>query len=144
MGKKEKNKWHLFESLTTGNHRHVRISKTMYDHQAWKALTSYERDLYLHIKMKYNGRNNDNISFTYKEGQELMSRSRFIKARDRLVELGFIDIIENWRHSNRPTIYGLSARWRHYGTRLFEEVERPKTEGCKDGLFYGNQHTTKK
>ncbi len=143
MGKKEKNKWQLFEAMTTGNHRHVRISKTMYEHSAWKALTSYERDLYLHMKMKYNGRNSEKISFTYKEGAELMSRNRFIQARDRLIELGFIDIVENWRHSNRPTIYGLSERWRFYGTNLFEEQERPKTEGRKNGQFYGNQYTNK-
>lgn len=69
-----------------------------------------------------------NISFTYEEGMKLMSKARFTKALDRLIELGFIDIVDHWAQSRKPTIYGLSARWHRYGTDKFVEKPRPQAK----------------
>ncbi len=101
--------------------------------KAWKELSPFEVILYVHIRSKYlpkrDGSNNArNISFTYEEGKKLMSKARFTKALDRLIELGFIDIVKHWAQSKKPTIYGLSARWHHYGTDKFVKKTRPKAQ----------------
>ena len=123
--------WKLkeFESATT-NGRWVRIAGDMMDSLAWKELTVYEEALYLHIKNKFRvnrlGESNErDISFTYREAKQLMTPRRFTKAINRLHELGFIDFVEYWRHAKKPTIYGLSRRWRDYGTDRFETKPRP-------------------
>lgn len=109
----------------------MRIAEDMFNSPAWGQLDAFEQVLYLHMKNKFRvnkwGESNErNISFTYREGQELMSKARFTKSIDKLIETGFIDLVEQWRHSVRPNIYGLSARWRDYGTDNFKEQKRPK------------------
>lgn len=121
-----------FESYTT-NGRFVRIAGDMIESQAWQQLDAFERDLYLHIKNKFRvnqrGESNErNISFTYREGQELMSKARFTKSLDKLIEVGLIDLVGLWRHSKKPTIFGLSARWRDYGTDSFTKQVRSKAK----------------
>jgi len=116
----------------------------MTESKAWKALTVYEHSLYLHFKIKYRGvTTSRNLSFTYEEAKELMSAKRFTKAIDRLIETGFIDLVEH-----RPltpgkqncTIYGLSARWRSYGAEDYVPSKRPKISRAQTGKFYGNQY----
>jgi len=145
---RKKQTWRFkdFESFSN-NGRWTRIAGDMIQSKAWKALGVYEQSLYLHMKNKFRvnkqGDSNErNISFTYEEGQQLMSKARFIKAIDRLIEVGFIDLVEHWQHSKRPTIYGLSTRWKDYGTEQFKkEHQRTKAKSKTKGHFYGNQYT---
>ena len=66
------------------------------------------------------------ITFSHAEGQELMSKNRFIKAIDNLIELGFITLIRHLPQSKQITIYGLSDRWQNYGQENFKTETRPK------------------
>ncbi len=121
-------KFKSFES-TTSNGRWLRIAEDMLKSNAWQQLSVFEEALYLHMKSKFtvskHGESNEkNISFTYREGMELMSKRRFTKAIDRLIETGFVDIVEHWRHAKKPTIYGLSPRWKDYGTERFKDQTR--------------------
>ncbi len=133
MGRKKQTwKFKDFESATA-NGRWVRIAGDMLQSKAWEQLDVYEQVLYLHMKNKFrvnkHGESNDrNISFTYEEGQKLMSKPRFTKAIDKLIEVGFLDLVEHWRHSKKPTIYGLSVRWKDYNTKDFKKKIRPKAQ----------------
>lgn len=133
MAKKAKTwKFKNFESATSEG-RFVRVAGDMLESQAWKKLDAFDQVLYLHIKNKFrvNQRgvsNERNISFTYREGQELMSKARFTKSLDKLIEVGFIDLEQHWRHAKKPTIFGLSARWREYGTASFKKATRSKAK----------------
>ena len=119
-----------FESKTT-NGRWVRLAEDMLKSQAWKQLDAFEQVLYLHMKNKFRvyqrGESNErNISFTNREGMELMSKARFTKSLDKLIEVGFVDLVEHWRHAKKPTILCLSARWHDYGTDNFKRLTRSK------------------
>ncbi len=110
-----------FESTTT-NGRWVRIAGDMLISEAWQQLSVHDQVLYLHMKNKFrvnkHGEGNEkNISYTYNEGQKLMSKARFTKAIDKLIEVGLIDLVEHWQHSKKPTIFGLSSRWQKYGEK---------------------------
>jgi len=70
--------------------------------------------------------NNGEIIFTYGEAKELgiKSSQTFNKVIHELVEdKGFIDIAEpgNW-YERRPTKFGISYRWRDYGTPVYARL----------------------
>lgn len=74
--------------------------------------------------------NADDLSFTYAEADSLgIGAKRFTRAIDQLVEKGFL----NSNHGGGvvrgdKSKYGLSERWRLYGTVEFQPAERPKDD----------------
>lgn len=73
--------------------------------------------------------NEREITFAYSTAEDLGINSRaFRNAIDRLIELGFIDVVKpgNGLMKGDCTIYGISERWRKYGTDEFEPASREK------------------
>ena len=129
MGQKKARKANFlpFESRSE-NSPYARITKSMVNSLAWQELNCYEQVLYINLKLKYNGKpgSEKDISFTYKEGEKLMSKRVFTRSLDRLIEKGFIDLIRHMPYSASCNIYGFSDRWHDYGTPNFKEKSRPK------------------
>jgi len=129
MGQKRirKANFHSFES-STENSPYARITRNMINSRAWQALNCFEQTIYLHLKLKYSGKpgGEKDISFTYKEGEKLMSKRVFTRSIDKLIEVGLIDLVEHRPYSAACNIYGLSDRWHNYGTDEFIEKIRPK------------------
>ena len=127
MAKKSKAEYELkpFESKTKKG-KHIRIADDMMSSKAWEDLSVYARALYMEFKRKYNGVNEDDISFTYEEGKKIMSKNTFIKALDELIEHGFIYIIRPGGLNKQCTIYGFSNEWQYYGTNAFKVDKRIK------------------
>jgi hypothetical protein len=129
MPRKKKPTHRSFESMNDHG-RFIKLTVSMMESEAWKQLTVYEQALYLHIKAKYRGigrngtDNSRDLSFTYQEGTRLMSRYRFTRAIDALIEVGLIDIVRHLPQAREATIYGLSDRWHHYGTADFKQQKR--------------------
>ncbi len=129
MPQQKKAKHKSFESRNKHG-RFLKLTINMLESPAWQALTVYEQALYMAIKAKYKGVNRNgqdtdrDLSFTYEEGLRLMSKTRFIKAIDRLIETGFIDLVTHLPQAREPTIYGLSSRWHDYGKPEFKEAKR--------------------
>lgn len=73
--------------------------------------------------------NTRELTFAYSAAQKLGIGTRaFNLAIDKLMEYGFIDIVEpgNGLSKGDCTIYGLSDRWRDYGTPNFKPASRTK------------------
>ena len=73
--------------------------------------------------------NNGRITFGWREAEKKwgMSKGRFGRALDQLVQFGFIDI----EHSGGgcegdASLYAISDRWRDYGKDTFKEKQRPR------------------
>lgn len=87
--------------------------------------------------------NNYQIVFTYDEAVKLLniSKSTFTRAIDELIEKGLIDVAATGKGLHKiPTLYGMSERWRAYGTDQFEVRTRPigpKGRGFQPGNHYG-------
>ncbi len=128
MGQKRirKANFHSFESRSE-NSPYARITKNMVNSLAWQELNCYEQTLYLHMKLKYNGKpgSQHDICFTYAEGQKLMSKKTFTRSMDKLIEVGLIDLVTHRPFSVACNIYGLSSRWHNFGTNDFKIVSRP-------------------
>ena len=80
-------------------------------------------------KEKWVISNNGKIIFTYSEAESKfkLTRPRFQRAIDDLLEKGFIDINHLGGGMVKDmTTYYISERWRNYETPKFKEVVRPK------------------
>ena len=74
--------------------------------------------------------NQGEIIFTYTEAAELgiKSTQTFHKVLKELIEeKGFIDIAYRGNYyENEPSLYGISGRWKRYGTSQYEKVKIPR------------------
>ncbi len=91
-------------------------------------------------KGKWHWWNLRELTFSYREAEELgISNRAFNLAIDKLIEHGFIDIIEpgNGLVEGKCTLYGLSERWRKFGTPEFVPAKRKKA-------YYGHCSSEKR
>jgi len=98
----------------------VKLLNELIDSKAWQELSCYARTVYIEIHRKYNGSNNGNLSYTYREARKIMSSKRFTKALKELVSNGLIDIVRSGGLYKKPNIFGLSDRWKFYGQENFK------------------------
>jgi len=85
--------------------------------------------------------NNNEIEFPYEEAlkQYGLTAPRFKRAIDELVAKGFIDIAATGQGTFKvTTYYGISERWRLWGTADFVHAERPRRRTGHPGFRKGN------
>lgn len=125
--KKKKGTYESFETYKPSNF--LALYWAMIDSKAWEELTAHEIQLYIYMKRKYQRKvskgtvyetNKDNISIPVSEWRKLMHQRTFYKSIDRLIELGFIKLVENNKHIKKCNIYGFNDMWAKYGTKDFE------------------------
>ena len=90
--------------------------------------------------------NNGEIVFTYLEAKDLrFNKTTFVRALDRLIECGFIDIEYSAAGLFKDkSKYSISERWRKYGTSDFEVKKRLKNKsyiGFRGSKGRGNKKT---
>jgi len=141
MSKKKKNK-------IDGTYSY--IEHKIINSEAWKGLKAHTKWLYFEFKLRWYGDNTKNIIFTYQEANKIMSINTFINDRKLLIERGFIDLIKRGGLEKQPMIYGLSNRWKKYGTNDFIKVDIEKilpeiytTKFKKGHKFMGNRFKKK-
>jgi len=127
------------------------IEHNIINSEAWKGLKAHTKWLYFEFKLRWHGDNARNIIFTYPEANKIMSIDTFIHDRKLLIERGFIDVIKRGGLERQCMIYGLSNRWKKYGTKDFIKVDVEKmlpeiytTKFKKGHQFMGNRFKNKK
>lgn len=106
--------------------KHLRLTDNMMESPAWQQLSVYAEHVYVRMKKKFNYRNVDDVSLTYKEGTQKMGKDRYTSALDELIDHGFIKIMDGGWTVQKATIFGFSDQWKHYGTDKFSVISRPK------------------
>lgn len=119
MSRKKKNK--IKGSFTA-------IEHNILNSEAWKGLNIHTKWLYFEFKLRFYGDNKDKIIFPCREAIKIMTNRTFIKCRNKLIERGLIDIRKRGGFYHQSTIYGLSERWRRYGTKDFIKIDIKKIE----------------
>ena len=104
------------------------LEHSLTNSEAFKNLNPNTKWLYVEFKLRFHGDNRKHIIFTYREGIKIMTNRTFIKCRNKLIENGLIDVIKRGGFYHESTIYGLSDRWRKFGTKDFSEVDLKKIE----------------
>ncbi|MBA7528435.1 hypothetical protein ES705_20619 [subsurface metagenome] len=119
MSKKRKNKIDGSYSVLEHN---------LANSKAWEGLTVHTKWLYMEFKLRFHGDNKYKIVFPYQEAIKVMHKKTFIKAKNKLIERGIIDVVKRGGFYNQPTIYGLSDRWKKFGTKDFIKMDPQKIE----------------
>ena len=76
--------------------------------------------------------NNGEITYTYLEAQNnhRIPKSNFLRARDQLIKVGFIEIAEDGG-CHHTTKYAISNNWRNYPEQTFERPKSGNLVGMK-------------
>lgn len=90
----------------------VALPDYMTNSKAWKDLSCKAVWVYIELKKKDFGYNEENLSLTYNEVKYKMASGTFRGAIKELVKGGFIEIIRPGGLYRRCTIYGLSYKWK--------------------------------
>lgn len=101
----------------------VMLPNKMIDSKAWQELSCYARVVYIEIRHKWNGKNDGNLSYTYREAKKIMHINTFAKALRELINNGLIDIIRSGGLYKKCNIFGLSDRWKFYGQENFKPIK---------------------
>jgi hypothetical protein len=133
------------------------LYQDMMKSDVWIGLSGTAKAVYLLFRCKcrwenYQGRkgrgrtpdllNNNELVFTYEEARKKygISNPRFKRAIDELILKGFVDIAATGQGTHKATtLYGISERWRCYGTDSFVKARRPKRSRGYPGFKPGNK-----
>ena len=91
-------------------------------------------------------KNNGEIEYTYSEAEKKgISRSSFMRAIDKLVENGFIEIAHSGSGGMKgdKSLYAMSERWRSWGTNDFVQKHRKKDTRSGRGFRKGHEYWRK-
>lgn len=138
MARKKKPTHQPFESKTDHG-KFTKICNDMMDGPAWAALNRSQRYLYLVFKSKYTAKvhdgviisdNANDISIPTSEAKQMYTELRTFRSDvDRLIECGFIKLVQSGWNTRTANIYGFSDRWQQYGQASYEvpaAAKRPK------------------
>lgn len=92
------------------NDKHIRLTADMMTNQKFLDLSNSSKVLYMYMKLWALG----NEEFEYAEtlSNKYMSKATFYKARDELIDSGFIKIIATNKFAHIPNKYKFSFNWR--------------------------------
>ena len=111
-----------FETRVTGeasktNEKIVGLCLSQLMSEAWGNLTGNARNLYIFMRLQYNGSNEYSFNFNrglYEKRYKLYSGGRqFNKDRQQLIDNGFIRIVEDGTTTRTKTKYAFSDEWQN-------------------------------
>ena len=92
------------------NDKHIRLTADMMTNQKFLDLSNSSKVLYMYMKLWALG----NEEFEYAEtlSNKFMSKVTFYKARDELIDKGFIKLIATNKFAHIKNKYKFSSNWR--------------------------------
>ena len=112
-GSRNKNTGRRFKSYEGRfpDDKHLRLTKSMLDDPAYKSLSSSAKVLYSYMKMWACGR--DTVIYSVSMAKDFVSKPTFIKARDELIDKGFLEYTNKHRARDmrEAAEYEFSSRW---------------------------------
>ncbi|GEM_PF-1235323 len=126
--------FYKFESRYTDGDFMI-ITYKFLDSAAWDALDGNAQKVYLKIRRKFNGHNQNDLSLTYKEGKKIVNHRQFIKAIDQLIKFGFVELLNQGWTTRKPNIYKLSNMWESFNGKNFGpgiEIKERKKRAVTD------------
>ena len=73
---------------------YTQVEQKLRDSEGFKHLKAHTKWLYVEFRLRYRGNNPRNITFTQKEAKEIMRIETFRDDYRKLIENGFIELIE--------------------------------------------------
>lgn len=105
---------------------YAQIEEKLVKSKAFEGLKAHTKWLFVEFRLRFKGDNPRGIIFPYNEAKKIIDLVTFRADVRELIKLGFLDLVKRGGFYNQPHIYGLSNRWRRYGTKEFIEVNIDK------------------
>lgn len=90
--------------------RYFRLGASIMASEAMRSLSSSAFKIYCYMRIESAGKRE--FRFPHCKYRTFMSKPTFFKARDELVEKGFIEIIKNNRNRRMANVYSFSEKWK--------------------------------
>lgn len=134
------------------------IERDLLKSKAFRRLSGTAKTVYFDFRMKVVGKhmrmksgrkkefvilNNGEIEYCYSEAEKKgIPRRTFMRALDDLLGRGFIDIAHSGSGGRKgdKSLYGISDRWKTWGTDDFITASRPKDTRSGRGFSKGNNY----
>ena len=112
MARTKKTPFAPWESKADGGieKRYFRMGATLMASEAMRGLSPSAFKIYCYMKIESGGKKE--FCFPHTKYQSYMSKPSFFKARDELVEKGFVDVVQNNKNLRRANIYAFIERWK--------------------------------
>ena len=106
----------------------VSIDREMMNSDAWRSLSFTAVTAYINVYYNLKGKTKKKeIICTHSTLKNPMAKSTWRRVTMELIEKGFIDLVKGSSgHHRQPNIYGLSERWRLWGTPRFIPGDKQK------------------
>lgn len=109
--------------------KYARIFNNMMQTEAWKALTPWQRVIYLHLKSFYNGKTKK-ITTTTRQIADAVGCTKNTASTGlrKLEQYGFIELVSAGGLGRVPSIYQFSSKWVTINAEIVREqgIERAK------------------
>ena len=90
--------------------RYFRLGATIMASEVMRSLSPSAFKVYCYMRIEAAGKKN--FTFPHAKYKSYMSKPTFQKARDELVEHGFIDVVQNNKNLRKSNVYCFSERWK--------------------------------
>lgn len=94
--------------ISDGGNAFFRVYKSLFESDAFRDLPPSAQVLYVAMGLASKDLT---FRFPYSAYSKIMPKETFRRSRDRLVDAGFIEIVEEWRNGSATT-YKLSSKWK--------------------------------
>jgi len=105
---------------------YAQLEEKLVRSKGFEELSITAKWLFVEFRLRFKGDNPRHIIFLESEAKGIMNKRTFRTGVRLLIKLGFIDLVKRGGFYNQPSVYGLSNRWRSYGTKGFIEVDMDK------------------
>lgn len=112
MARKRKTPFAPWESKADDGieRRYFRLGATILASESMRGLSPSAFKIYCYMRIESAGKRE--FRFPHIKYQSYMSKPTFFKARDELVEKGFIEIAQNNRNLRQANVYRFSEKWK--------------------------------
>lgn len=112
MGRRKKTPFAPWETTKIDGieQRYFRMGASFMASEIVRGLSSSAFKIYCYMRIESAGKKE--FRFPHCKYQSFMSKPTFFKARDELVEKGFIEIAQNNRNLRQANVYRFSEKWK--------------------------------
>lgn len=90
--------------------RYFRMGASLMASEAMRSLSGSAFKIYCYMKIESAG--NRSFKFPHAKYRSYMSKPTFQKAKQELIDKGFIDVVQNNKNLRKANIYAFSDRWK--------------------------------
>jgi hypothetical protein len=94
------------------NDKHLRLTNDMLISQNFMSLSNSAKVVYVYMKLWACGK--DEFQYPKSLAEKYMNGKTFLKAKDELIEKGFIDFVSGNKFAHIPNTYKFSCKWKYY------------------------------